>query len=244
MLKNLSKKLKYEMEDTKLLLQSVPAISMVLFVLSVVVMNLFANKELLNFGWIALDCGFCFSWLSFLTMDMLTRRFGPKASIKLSFLAVIINLFASLFFWLICLIPGNWGSYYTYNDTVVNDVLDNTIGGTWYVVCGSMLAFAVASIVNALVNSGVGKMNKSNSFKAFALRSYISTAVGQFVDNFIFALLVSHVFFGWTMFQVLTCSIAGAAMELLSEIVFSPIGYRTCRRWEKNNVGNSYINRR
>lgn len=241
MFKNLTKTIRYEIEDSKLLLRNTPAFVMVLFVLSVVVMNLFANKELLNIGWIALDCGFCFSWLSFLAMDMLTKRFGAKAAIKLSLLAVIVNLCASLFFWLISLVPGNWGAYYTYGDTIVNDVLDSTIGSTWYVVLGSMTAFAVASIVNAVINSSIGKLCKSNSFKTFAFRSYVSTAVGQFVDNLIFALLVSHVFFGWSMFQVITCSIAGALMELLSEVIFSPIGYKVSMKWANNNIGKEYI---
>ena len=160
-----------EWGNYKLLMRNIPALVMIFFVMSVVLMNLFANKELINFGWIALDCGFCLSWLSFLCMDMMTKRFGAKASIEISLTAVGINLIASLFFWLISLVPGNWGAFYTYEDTTVNEVLNSTIGGTWYVVLGSMTAFAVASIVNAVLNKGIGKLTKSNSFGAFALRS-------------------------------------------------------------------------
>lgn len=231
-----------EIHDYKLLLRNVPCVVMTFFVMSVVLMNLFANKELLNLGWFALDCGFCLSWLSFLCMDMLTKRFGAKAAIKISLFAVGINIIASLIFWIISLIPSNWSAYYTYNDSVANEAIDSTIGNSWYVVCGSMLAFAVASIVNAVVNSGLGKMLKSNSFKTFAIRSYVSTALGQLVDNLIFALVVSHVFFGWSMWQVVTCSIAGALMELLSEVIFSPIGYKVAKRWDKDKVGEPYLN--
>lgn len=241
MIKCLIKTIRREAEDTKILLKNVPAMTMVLFVISVVLMNLLANKELLNIGWIALDCGFMLSWLSFLAMDMLTKRFGPKASIKLSLLAVVVNLAFSAMLYIISLIPGNWGEFYTYNDMIVNEVLDSTLGGTWYIVLGSMTAFATASIVNAIVNNAVGKLTESRSFSAFAVRSYISTAIGQFVDNLIFALLVSHVFFGWTMTQVVTCSIAGALMELLSEVIFSPIGYKVSKKWEAENIGQEYI---
>lgn len=241
MFKRLSKTIRHEIEDTKVLLRNAPALAMVFFVISVVLMNLLANKELLNAGWIALDCGFALSWLSFLAMDMLTKRFGPKAAIKLSLIAVLINLMFSGLLYLISLVPGNWGEYYTYNDTQVNAVLDHTIGGTWYVVLGSMTAFSVASVVNAFINSAIGKLAKSKSFGSFALRSYVSTAVGQFIDNFIFALLVSHVFFGWSMFQVFTCSLAGALMELLSEVIFSPIGYKVSKRWESEGIGREYI---
>ena len=89
--------------------------------------------------------------------------------------------------------------------------------------------------------NGMGKFARGKDFKTFAARSYISTMVAQFVDNMIFALTVSHVFFGWTMKQVLICSITGAVMELLCEIVFSPFGYRMACKWEKENVGSDYL---
>ena len=65
--------------------------------------------------------------------------------------------------------------------------------------------------------------------------------LGQFVDNFAFATIVSLHFFGWTWTQVLICSLTGAVMELLCEVVFSPVGYRVSRNWEKDNVGAQYI---
>ena len=86
-------------------------------------------------------------------------------------------------------------------------------------------------------------MCKKNNFVSYALRSYISTGLAQFLDNFIFAMMVSHVFFGWTMTQVITCSITGCVAELLCEVVFSPLGYKVCKKWEKHNVGSEYINK-
>lgn len=230
-----------EIEDYKNLLRSVPALVMVLFTTSVILMNLFANKELLNLPWIALDCGFLLSWMSFLCMDMLTKRFGPKAAVKLSILAVGVNLLTCSIFFVVSKIPGNWGEFYTYENSIVNESLNNTIGGTWYVLLGSTIAFIVSAIVNAVINAGIGKLLKKNNFRNFAIRSYVSTAAGQFVDNLVFASLVSYVFFGWSIPQILMCSLTGAVMELLSEVVFSPIGFRVCRNWEKHGVGEEYI---
>ena len=45
----------------------------------------------------------------------------------------------------------------------------------------------------------------------------ISTFLAQFVDNLVFALLVSRVFFGWTMLQCFTCAVTGAIFELFFE---------------------------
>lgn len=230
-----------EVEDYKVLLRSVPSLVMIFFVTAVVLMNLFANKELLNVSWLALDCGFLVSWMTFLCMDMLTKRFGGKAAAKLSILATGINLITCSIFYLISLIPGNWSQFYNYNESIVNDVIDATIGGTWYVLLGSTIAFIVAAVVNSIVNVSIGKVLKRNNFRTFAVRSYVSTAIGQFVDNFVFAMLVSHVFFGWTTTQVIMCSITGAVAELIAEIIFSPIGFRVCRTWEKHNVGDKYL---
>ena len=237
-------KLKQSISNYTLLLRSVPSLVMVMFVVSVVLMNLLANKEIgLNLDWLALDCGFTLSWLSFLCMDMLTKRFGAKASIQLSLTAMVINLFVCGVLFLISLLPGNWGAYYDLGSEIVNEGLNATIGGTWYVVLGSACAFAVSAILNAVLNAVIGKMCKKDNFVSYALRSYISTGVAQFVDNFIFALLVSHVFFGWNMTQVITCSITGCIAELLCEVIFSPFGYKVCKKWDKQNVGSAYLDK-
>lgn len=231
-----------QIDDYRVLMRSVPPLVMMFLAISTTLMNLMAQKELLNISWLALDCGFLLSWLSFLCMDMLTKRFGAKAAIQLSLTSVAVSLFVSLVLFVTSVVGNNWSAAYNYeNGDIVNAALNETFGGTWYVIAGSMIAFAVASIVNALVNEGIGKMTKKNNFGSFALRSYVSTAIGQFVDNFVFATVVSKVFFGWTWQQVFFCSIAGAVAELISEVIFSPVGFKVCRKWEKHNVGHEYL---
>lgn len=240
-MKNLSKTIVHELKDFKLLLQSVPATTMVFFTVSVVMMNLYANKELVSLPYLALDCGFLMSWLSFLCMDMLTKRFGAKAAIKLSLFAMFVNLIVAAFSFVISLVSQNWGQFYTYENTVVNDAIDATFGGTWYVLLGSTIAFIVSAVLNALINSGIGKLLKKDNFLSFATRSYISTLVAQFVDNLVFALIVSHVFFGWTLLQCITCAITGGVAELICEVIFSPIGYRVSKGWKRDGVGDQYL---
>lgn len=231
-----------QIDDYRVLMRSVPPLVMMFLAISTTLMNLMAQKELLNISWLALDCGFLLSWLSFLYMDMLTKRFGAKAAIQLSLTSVMVSLFVSLVLFVTSVVGNNWSAAYNYeNNDSINAALNETFGGTWYVIAGSMIAFAVAAIVNAVVNESIGKMTKKNNFRLFALRSYVSTAIGQFVDNFVFATVVSKVFFGWTWQQVFFCSIAGAVAELVSEIIFSPVGFKVCRKWEKHNVGHEYL---
>lgn len=242
--------LRRELEDYKALLRNIPSIVAALFFLSVVAMNLLANKELFTTDWLALDCGFTLSWISFLLMDMVCKRFGAKAAMKLSIAALAVNLCVCGIFWLLSLTPGHWGEYYSWLDSdpaaaqAADLALNRTVGGSWYVVLGSALAMLVSSAVNSLSNHLIAKHLKRNNFGSFALRSFCSTALAQFVDNLIFATVVSHVFFGWTWTQVLVCSLTGALMELLCEVVFSPLGYRMARQWEEEKVGQDYIDKK
>lgn len=242
--------LRRELEDYKVLLRNIPSIVVALFFLSVVAMNLLANKELFTTDWLALDCGFTLSWISFLLMDMICKRFGAKAAMKLSIAALAVNLCVCGIFWLLSLTPGHWGEYYSFLDSdpavaqAANLALNRTIGGSWYVVIGSALAMLVSSAVNSLSNHLIAKHLQRNNYGSFALRSFVSTALAQFVDNLIFATVVSHIFFGWTWTQVLVCSLTGALMELLCEVVFSPLGYRMARQWEEEKVGQDYIDKK
>ena len=54
-------------------------------------------------------------------------------------------------------------------------------------------------------------------------------------------MLVSRVFFGWTLMQCLTCSLFGMMVELICEGVMSLFGYRICEQWRKNKVGEEYL---
>ncbi len=233
--------LKETLEDYKILLRSIPASTITVFVVSVILMNLLANKELVSLPYLALDCGFTLSWVAFLCQDMICKRFGPKASVKVSVMALACNLAVSLLFWLVSLAPGMWGAYYTTESLEVNAALNSTIGGSWYVVLGSSVAMLCSSFVNSHVNQFIGHLTDDGSFAKFALRSYVSTGVGQFVDNLVFALIVSYNFFGWTPVQVITCSITGALAELACEILLSPVGFRVASGWEREGVGEDYV---
>ena len=230
-----------ELDDYRILLRNVHSLVITLFVVSVIMMNLLANKELLSVKYFALDCGFALSWVSFLCMDMICKRFGAKAAAKISILAMVINLVVTLIFKVMSLTPGMWGEYYTTGLTEVNDGLNATFGGSWYVVFGSSTAMLLAAITNSFINHTVAKHLKNKSFADFAKRSFISTGIAQFVDNLAFAAIVSYNFFGWTLTQVLVCSITGAVAELLCEVIFSPLGYRVSQQWESEGVGQQYL---
>ena len=225
--------MKKTLDEFRDLTQKAPPLLVSLMILSIVGMNLLANKSIdTGVEWLALDCGILFSWLAFMTMDVLTQCYGPRAASILSVLALGINLGMSLILFIASIIPGVWGESFVEGcETVINTALDNTFGGTWYVITGSAIAFIASSILNNFLNHGVGKIiGGRGTFAHFATRAYVSTFTAQFADNIIFALLVSRVFFGWSLLQCFTCALTGAGMELLFEVVFSPLGYRLSRK--------------
>ncbi|MBQ7599167.1 MAG: VUT family protein [Clostridia bacterium] len=219
------------------LLATVPPLLITALVLSVVGMNLLANKSI-NTGteWLALDCGIVFSGLTFLAMDIMTHCYGPRGATLMSVTALLFNLVMALLFFAASRIPGVWGeSFVEGSEDIINGALNNTFGGTWFILLGSSIAFVSSAVINNFMNYGIGKLFKGkDGFGIFAARSYISTFVAQFSDNLIFALLVSKIFFGWTLLQCFTCALTGALLELLFEIFLSPLGYRISRKILKN----------
>ena len=226
--------------EFRALLRNAPPFVVSLLVLSIVGMNLLANKSIdTGLPYLALDCGIFLSWLTFLCMDVLTRCCGPVVATAVSLAALAANLLMAVIFYAASMVPGAWGeSYVPGSGQVINQALDNTFRGTWYIILGSSIAFIVSAALNNYLNHWIGCRLKSNrGFGSFALRSYTSTFIGQFTDNLIFAMLVSRVFFGWTGVQCITCALTGALMELTFEILFSPMGYRVTINILKSKSG-------
>ncbi len=233
--------IKNEKYKTILLLRCIPATVVTLFVVSVICMNLLANKTLFKTDWIAIDGGILISWLSFMCMDVITKHFGPEASNRISVLASVINLLTCLIFFAASRIPSNAGDYSGF---------DSIFGGTWFILLGSTVAFLSSAALNNRLNWTIGKLFKRdpNGRLAFITQTYISTFIGQFFDNFIFSIIVFVIFapiywngFSWSVLQCMTCSLTGATAELIMEMLFSPIGYRIVKNWQKNNIGEEYL---
>ena len=230
-----------ELKITVLLLRAIPSPAVALFVVSVITMNILANKTIYQNEYLALDGGILVSWLSFLSMDVVTKHFGPKASTRMSVFAILVNLLTCLIFFVVSVIPTPFEDYTAFN---------TIIGGTWFILLSSTIAFLCSAIINNFMNFGIGKMFKKNpdGKLAFVTRSYISTFIGQFCDNFIFAILTFTIFapifwngFHWTIVQCLTCSVLGALLELAMEIIFSPFGYWLSKKWKAQGVGKDYF---
>ena len=234
--------IKKERKETALLFRSIPATVISLFVVSVVCMNLLANKTLVQTKWLALDGGILISWLSFMCMDIITKYFGPKASNKVAVFASAINLLTCLIFYIVSIIPSTANDYTAFNQI---------FGGTWFVLLGSTVAFLSSAVINNALNFVIGKAFPKNpdGKLVFAFRCYISTFVGQFMDNLIFSSIVFMFFapiywngFHWTFLQCVMCALTGAIAEVIMEIAFSPVAYRVVTKWNEQGLGKEFLN--
>ena len=198
------KHLRNTIEEYKVLLRSVPSMVIAVFILSVVLMNLLAGRELYRSDYFCLNTGLALSWISFLCMDCICKRFGAKAATRISVVAIVVNMICA-------------AAYYSADDPVTGQMItagvDSTFAGAWYVVLGSSAAMLASSVVNSYLNHLVGERADNGRYSGFAARSLVSTCIAQFVDNFVFSALVSHVFFGWNWTQVIICSFTSMLIE-------------------------------
>lgn len=236
----------FDIKDWKMLLRSVPGLVTALFVVSVVVMNMLAAKTIVMTepSWLGITGGLLLSWIPFLCMDAVVKVFGAKAATKLNILGLLINLGCIGMFQLVASVQigGDPNTYAAFNATFTQ---------TWQIFVASSIAFVLSGITNNVMNVAVGNLFKKNpdGKLAYVTRTYVSTMIGQFIDNFVFTGLAFMVFFklsigtslGWTWLTVLGTAVFGAVLELIMEAIFSPIGYEICKKWREESVGQEYI---
>ncbi len=228
--------------EFRCLLSSVPPVFFCFFTFSLFAMNMLANKSLsIPLPWLAMDAGLLVSWAVFLFMSVATRHFGPSAATALSVFSFLLYLLISGLFLLASLLPGVWSAASGELAPAINAALNKTFGGTWYVLLGSAVAFLVASAVNNFTHFALLCRFKKKETLAFIFASFVSGALGQFADNLTFSLLVSRVFFGWSLLQCVTSALAGVLIELGFEALFLGLGANICKRWRRQGVGEAYF---
>ena len=171
-------------------------------------------------------------------MDIVTKHYGARAANKLAMLAIAANLACCL----VCVLISRFAHA---------PALDMVVGGQWSILTASTIAYVISALTNNYTNIYIGSLFTKNpdGKAAYATRSFVSTFLSQVLDNFIFVFLAFVVLpmipgalqVHWTVMQCLGASIICAFIEMLSEALFSPIGYYTVKRWQRNGTGLEYI---
>ena len=229
-------------KETKILFRSIPALPFALLCAALIAMNFLANKTIVNESWIGIDAGIMVSWIAFLAGDMIVKRFGPKAALKVNLAAVGVQLVAVALFAIGGSLPWGRNALFTPEDFMWAANVDGLFKGSLWPLAAGTAAFVVGISVDVFLNWAIFKRFKNKrSFKAYAVSSYASTMIAQFVDNVVFGLLFT-VLAGYMEFSaVWMFGAVGAVVELVCQIVLSPVGYRISESWRKDDVGKEYI---
>lgn len=237
-------------------LRAVPGMVLALITVSMILMNILANKAIIELKipgtdsyWLIQDAGVMLSWVGFLAGDLLTKNFGAKHAIRVNLTALFLSLFVSLLLLGAAAVPGTWSPQFGHLEDhaafqAVGAALNEVIGNVWHVVLGSAAASACGLVVNNLTQDLLLKRiekRHGNKYWGYLLASASSSFLGQFIDNFVFAAIVSIHFFGWTWLSAVMCSLDGAILEILLELVFLPLTFAIAKNWDKNHIGAKYL---
>lgn len=258
MFKKMKAWIKKDKLETKTLFRCLPAIPFAILCVTMIAMNFLANKGVDFYamfgehvgGFVSkifsADSAIIISWIGFLAGDMIVKIFGTKAAIKVNLTAIGVQLLAILMFTAGALIPGSY-----WNSTGDATATFNELFLVQFWPClGGTLAFTLATMVDSIFSGFLLKKFKDRtSFKSYAVASYVSTALGQFLDNMLFGLFFS-IWQGWftqtnTLSDILVhligFSAVGMIVELIGQAVLSPVGFKLTKSWRESGIGNEYI---
>lgn len=217
--------------------KKVPSWIVALSLAATVLMNILANKALFTDGkFISTDCALLISWISFLTMDIATQRYGGKASFAITMFDVAVALAMSGIMAGIAAIPESaYSGWFQTEEAAI--ALNGLIGNNYLVVLTSLFAFLCSSIIDITANIGIGKLFKNanvaelkkspKTFFIWFTRAYASTFLSQFVDNLVFQAIAYPLLFHipCSPLSITLSALLGAIFELVAEIIFAPVGF-------------------
>lgn len=192
------------------------------------IQNLLAVKMLGTTTFTVCDSGTLISWLVFACMDIVTETMGKKSAIKYFTIASGLNLFFSIIYMIVMVLPGT--------DAVMSESFANVFGTNWRIVISSITAFWVGNYINAgIMYTMRVKAKNENSKAGFIARAIISTLFGQLVDNFLFETMAFGPFgipgtYEMPWIAIIQMVAFGTFMETVSEAVFSPITATVVKR--------------
>ncbi len=192
---------------------------MAVYCVFTVVQNLFEMKTLGTEAFAFGGGGGLLSWATFMIIDITTELFGKKDTMKIYTFAGVLNLFIVIVAQIIIALPG----VYPEQNEAFRLIFSNGIR----TALASFGAFWVGNYVNMTVMLKMKEQagTKDNKGLLF-VRAVLSTIVGQFVDNILFATLafapIGISAFEMTWKAIFTSSCFGTFMETVNESIFVP----------------------
>jgi uncharacterized integral membrane protein (TIGR00697 family) len=172
--------------------------------------------------------------ISYIFGDVLTEVYGYAKARRVIWAGFGAMIFASLMSAVVVGLPASQTESF---NAVLQPALETVFGGTWRIVCASILAFWIGDFVNSYV---MARMKVLTAGRWLWTRTIGSTVVGQAVDSLVF---YPFAFFGiWeteTLFRVLMFN---WAFKIGVEVVMTPLTYAVVNRL-KRSEGEDFFDR-
>lgn len=190
-----------------------------IYAVTSVVMNIFANKAL-SFGTpiIIMDGGLLISWLAFAIPNIILEVYGKNLAKFVSYVVATISFTIFIIGYIITKIPtlpsySEQSMHFAY-------IFDNGIR----VIISSSIAFILSGLINIhIIDILKSKIKNDNAIKFFK-RAFVSSVVGQFVDNFLFQFLafapIGFSLYEMKFIDIWTAVISSTIVEVAIESIF------------------------
>ena len=172
--------------------------------------------------------------VSYIFGDVLTEVYGFARARRVIWAGFGAMVFATVMSTIVVGLPMSPTEPF---NEVLQPALETVFGGTWRIVCASMLAFWIGDFTNSYV---MARMKVWTEGRALWTRTIGSTIVGQGVDSLVFYPIA---FFGiWetsTLFKVL---VFNWIFKVSVEVLMTPLTYAVVH-WIKRREGEDHYDR-
>lgn len=191
--------------------------------------NIITVKTINVFGLIFTAADMLFP-ITYILNDIFTEVYGFKKAKLVIWLSFFCNLVMVTIFGVSIWLPAD-ESFTLQNDFV------NILGSTPRILIASFISFLVGNFTNAMILSKIKIKTKG---KYLALRTIVSTLIGEGLDTILF---VPIVFIGVLNLQEIFSLILNIyVLKVLVEVVLTPITYKVVKLIKKNEEIDTFDN--
>jgi uncharacterized integral membrane protein (TIGR00697 family) len=164
----------------------------------------------------------------FITTDIINEYFGKEGVLRISYLTVVLILFAfgviylttklpPADFWLDVNKADNEGRPFNI-DFAYQSIFRQGLG----IITGSIVAFGVGQVLDATIFEA---LRKATGGRYIWLRATGSTLISQLVDSFVVLYVAFYVFGNWTFDQVISVANTNYWYKFAAAIILTPVLY-------------------
>ena len=164
----------------------------------------------------------------FITTDIINEYFGKEGVLRISYLTVVLILFAfgviylttrlpPADFWLDVNKTDNEGRPFNI-DFAYQSIFRQGLG----IITGSIVAFGVGQVLDATIFEA---LRKATGGRYIWLRATGSTLISQLVDSFVVLYVAFYVFGNWTFDQVISVANTNYWYKFAAAIILTPVLY-------------------